>query len=270
MWQSGDEMTKYIANTPKKNPEIIVHPRTYKRGHHIGSHVHAQAQFLYSTSGLMNVTTPAGKFLVPPKRAVWIPPTIEHSVDVLTDIEMRSIYIEPSWLLKHSKHSHLTKIYLIEVNTLLRELILASHKKGTSKEKIELLINLTLLELTEAKGAASFLPMPIDARANTVALLTIKDITSTKDFDQLCFEANTSSRTITRLFTKDTKMSFREWRQRARIMNALELLEDGNRSIKQVANKLGFSSTASFTHAFKEVMKLTPTEFVSKKIASSN
>ncbi len=265
MWQSSDEMTKDIAKPPKSNTEIIVHPRAYKRGHHIGSHVHAQAQFLYSTSGLMNVTTPAGKFLVPPQRAVWIPPTIEHSVDVLTDIEMRSIYIEPSWLLKHSKHSQLNKLYLIEVSPLLRELILASHKKGASKEKVELLVNLALLELTQAKDAASFLPMPIDARANTVALLTMKDISSTKDFEQLCFEANASSRTITRLFNKETKMSFREWRQRARIMNALELLEDGNRSIKQVANKLGFSSTASFTHAFKEVMNLTPTEFLSKK-----
>ena len=160
----------------------------------------------------MNVTTPVGRFLVPPQRAVWIPPTIEHSIDVLTDIKMRSIYIELNWLLKHSKHAQLNKIYLIEVNTLLREAMLENHRSGTNQEKIELLVNLALLEPIEAKDGASFLSIPMDTRANTVALLAMKDIASSKDFVQLCFEVNASSRTITRLFNREVNMSFRESR----------------------------------------------------------
>lgn len=261
MWQPVYEMPNYIAKTPDMDKEIIVHPRSYKRGHQIGLHVHSQYQFLYSTSGLMNVTTPAGRFLVPPQRAVWIPPNIEHSVDVFTDIEMRSVYIESSWLERQSSYPKLNKVYLIEVNALLRELILATHKQKVGNERIDLLMRLALLELTQAQDAGTFLPMPVDARAKRVAELTLSDIHSTKDFEQLCFEANASNRTITRLFKNETKMSFREWRQRARIMNALELLEGKSRSIKQVAISLGFSSTASFAHAFKEVMGLTPTEF---------
>lgn len=263
MWQPIDEMPKDFAKTPISKTEITIHPRAYKRGHQIGSHVHAQSQFLYSISGLMNVTTPAGRFLVPPQRAVWIPTNIEHSVDVITDIEMRSVYIESSWLKRHTNYSKLNQVYLIEVNALLRELILATHQQKTSKEKINLLMTLALLELTGAEDASTFLPMPIDARAKKVAELTLSDVHSMKDFEQLCFEASASSRTITRLFTKETKMSFREWRQRARIMNALELLENKKLSIKQVAMSLGFSSTASFAHAFKEVMGITPTEFSS-------
>jgi AraC-like DNA-binding protein len=48
-------------------------------------------------------------------------------------------------------------------------------------------------------------------------------------------------------------------------MNALELFEDGNRSIKHVAGKIDFSSAASFAHAFKEIPHLTPTKFILKK-----
>ena len=261
MWQPIDEMPKDIAKPPKLSNGIITHPRSYKRGHQLGLHAHAQAQLLYVATGLVNVTTPIGRFLAPPQRAVWIPPMIEHSVDALTDIEMRSIYIEPSWLKQHSNHSQLNDVYVIEVNTLLRELILATYNKKATQEKIHLIVNLALHELSQAKDATTFLPMPIDTRAKKVAQLALDDIQSSMDFEQLCYEANASCRTITRLFNKEVKLSFREWRQRARIMNALELLEDRNKSIKQIASKLGFSSTASFTHAFKEVIGVTPTEF---------
>lgn len=261
MWQSINETTKYIAKKPMLDKEIITHPRLYKRGHHLGSHVHAQAQLLYVAKGLVNVTTPVGMFLAPPQRAVWIPSMIEHSVDVLTDIDMRNIYIEPSWLVRNSNQTQLNDVCVIDVSALLRELILATFDEAAVKEKIHLLMNLALFELTQAKDAVTFLPMPIDDRAKKVAQLALDDLKSIKDFDQLCHEANASTRTITRLFTKETELSFREWRQRARVMNALQLLENRKYSIKQIAIKLGYSSTASFSHAFKEVMGITPMEF---------
>ena len=257
-------MPKYIAKMPNQNKQIITHPRSYPTGFQLGLHAHTQAQLLYSASGLMNVTTPKGRFLVPPQKAVWIPPKIEHSVDVLADIEMRSIYLEPAWLKHYSKSTQLNEVYVIEVNALLRELILATYAKDITDDRVNLLVSLALLELVEAKDATTFLPMPRDERARIVANLALEDIACEKSFDQLCDDANASRRTITRLFNDETKLNFREWRQRARIMNAIELLEAQSRSIKQIAMRLGFSSTASFAHAFKEIMGTTPSEFLNK------
>lgn len=265
MWQSIDEMPKYIAKSPTSNKDIITNPQSYSRGHHLGSHVHSQAQLLYVAKGLVNVTTPSGRFLVPPHRAVWIPPTIEHGVDALTDIEMRSIYLEPSWLKQHPNYPALNSVHVIEVNTLLRELILAIYSQNISEEKIYLLMNLVLYELAETKNATTFLPMPSDVRAKKVAQLALQDIQSIKGFDQLCQEANASNRTITRIFANETKLSFREWRQRARIMHAIELLGEKKYSIKQITIKLGFSSTSAFAHAFKGIMGTTPSEFTNPR-----
>lgn len=177
---------------------------------------------------------------------------------------MRSIYLEPSWLKRHSKSAQLNEVYVIEVNALLRELILAAYAKDITEDRINLLVSLAILELAEAKDATTFLPMPTDDRARIVASLALEDIACEKSFDQLCDDANASRRTITRLFTNETKLNFREWRQRARIMNAIELLGAQSRSIKQIAVRLGFSSTAAFAHAFKEVMGITPSEFLDK------
>ena len=48
--------------------------------------------------GTMQVTTPKGRWLVPPDRAVWVPARLVHAIDVLADIEMRTLYFELAWL----------------------------------------------------------------------------------------------------------------------------------------------------------------------------
>jgi len=256
-------MPKYIAEMPLKTTEIIIQPRAYPKGFRLGTHVHSQAQLLYSASGLMNVATPKGIFLVPPQRACWIPPNIEHSVDVLADIDMKNIYLERSWVNRNSLNPQLNQEYVVEVTDLLRELILAAFEPGIEEHKLHLLIQLVLLELPVAKDVATFLPMPLDLRARKVAENALSDKKCLKTFDELCIDANCSNRTMSRIFLEDTRLNFRAWRQRARIMNALQSLQFNQKSIKQISFDLGFSSSAAFAHAFKEVTGKSPTAYKS-------
>ena len=43
---------------------------TYRKGHRIHTHMHREAQLVYAAKGTMQVTTPKGRWLVPPDRAV--------------------------------------------------------------------------------------------------------------------------------------------------------------------------------------------------------
>jgi AraC-like DNA-binding protein len=61
-------------------------------------------------------------------------------------------------------------------------------------------------------------------------------------------------------------LTYKEWRQRARIMVAVEALAGGNVSIKQIAARTGFASPAAFGHAFRQVMGMTPGDFISRAI----
>jgi transcriptional regulator GlxA family with amidase domain len=83
--------------------------------------------------------------------------------------------------------------------------------------------------------------------------------------EELAREAGTSARTISRLFPIETRLTFKEWRQRARIMAAVEMLGTGHRSVKQVASRLGFSSTAAFGHAFRQIMGVPPGRMLRKQ-----
>ena len=45
----------------------------YKKGVRLDTHMHREAQLVYAANGTMQVTTPRGRWLVPPDRAVWVP-----------------------------------------------------------------------------------------------------------------------------------------------------------------------------------------------------
>src|ERR1700730_16978584 len=104
VWPTNIEETPIVAPvSPNHGFSLAGHgvaalARSYPPGTPLGTHAHAEAQLLFAASGVMQVTTPKGRWLVPPRRAVWVPPRSEHAVDMLSDLEMRSLYIAPVWL----------------------------------------------------------------------------------------------------------------------------------------------------------------------------
>jgi AraC-like DNA-binding protein len=244
--------------------------RFYERGVHLGLHVHAEAQLLFASRGVMQVTTPKGRWLVPPRRAVWVPPRLEHAVDMLTDLEMRSLYIAPTWLASHPELPRLGREFVVAVGTLLRELVLAMFADGADPRRVDLLARLALFELAEAENAATFMPMPSDPRARRVAEQILAEPAGVRDLDDLARSAGASPRTVTRLFPAETDLTFKEWRQRARILASVEMLNSGRTPVSVVAARLGFSSTAAFGHAFRQVLGIPPGEFMNRPAGLDN
>ena len=67
-------------------------------------------------------------------------------------------------------------------------------------------------------------------------------------------------KTIQRLFRKETGMTFGQWRQQARLMQALERIALGER-IVDVAATLGYDSPSAFASMFKRQFGITPSQF---------
>src|SRR3954451_20151553 len=99
--------------------------RTYRKGIRLGTHMHREAQLVYAATGTMQVTTPKGRWLVPPDRAVWVPALSEHAIDVLADIEMRTLYFELAWLRREARSHSLDAEFVVRVSPLLHQTILA-------------------------------------------------------------------------------------------------------------------------------------------------
>ena len=71
---------------------------THPDGYRVPVHRHSRAQLLYAVNGVVMVVTEVGRWMVPPDHAMWIPAWIDHSVEILGDVHMHSIYAQPDAL----------------------------------------------------------------------------------------------------------------------------------------------------------------------------
>jgi AraC-like DNA-binding protein/mannose-6-phosphate isomerase-like protein (cupin superfamily) len=240
--------------------------RNYRKGTRLGTHMHREAQLVYAAKGTMQVTTPKGRWLVPPDRAVWVPARFEHSIDVLADIQMRTLYFDLAWLAREDRSRSLEAEFVVRVSRLLHESILALFDGRDDPDRTDLLIRLAMLELHQAEDPTTFIPLPHEPRCRRAADIVLADPTATHEIETLAREVGTSTRTLSRLFSTETQLSFKSWCQRARIASAIERLSmDPIVSVKQLAADLGYASFPAFSHAFRQVTGKTPTEFSGEK-----
>src|SRR6202161_2198291 len=240
--------------------------RTYSKGVRLDTHMHREAQLVYAARGTMQVTTPKGAWLVPPDRAVWVPARLGHSIDVLADIDMRTLYFDVPWLAQEQRSTSLDAEFVVRVSRLLHETILALFDDRNDPDRTELLVRLALLELHHAEDSTTFIPLPHEPRCRRAADIVLGDPTGSHDIETLARAVGTSARTLSRLFSSETQLSFKSWCQRARIAAAIEKLSTKvGVSVKQIARELGYASVPAFSHAFRQVTGKTPTEFTDRE-----
>ena len=257
MLRQSMSMTRQLPNQPPFR--MLRGSKT--RGAEGELHRHDDAQLICAASGTVQVYTAAGRWLVPPQLAVWVPAGMSHRIDVLSDVEHRMIYWHPTTLRTWIPSASLGRAFALRVTALLRELILSAFAADATPAKTELVVRLILHELTETPDAPTFLPLPASATLRRVVDLAFADAASRLDIGDLACRAATSVRTISRLFPVETGLTYKAWRQRARIVLAIDQLSTGT-AINQVAADVGFSSTAAFCFAFRQVTSMTPSSFL--------
>src|SRR6478609_4761207 len=93
--------------------------RHVRKGTRLPPHMHQESQLVYAATGTMQVTTPKGRWLVPPDRAVWVPARLGHAIDVLADVQMRTLYFDLAWLKRERQGASLASEFVVRVSPLL-------------------------------------------------------------------------------------------------------------------------------------------------------
>lgn len=233
----------------------------YQRGEVDPPHYHIEGQLLFAIRGVMLVETEENRWVIPPQRALWLPPLQVHSYSLLSRTELRAIYVSSSLIAECTNFSKSNQVHVITATALVKELIaglFSADYHPPSQRKMALL----LLEiLSEAPPLAAELPMPRDERLFRAAREMMVSHCWDVSLSDMADKASMSERSFSRQFINDTGFSFRTWKQRARICASLDLLSNGL-SIKQVAWQLGFSCPAAFSAAFRSILGSTPREFL--------
>jgi|SRR5579862_6258289 AraC-like DNA-binding protein len=249
--------------TAEQEPFLAVRSlaTNYASGYRIELHRHPWHQLLFASSGAMTVTTSQASWMIPAGRAVFIPASSAHALRMWGLVEMRTLYLSPPLTSFEDKECR-----VIEVAPLLRELILRTVERSGLDSRsapdswmIGLLEDEVKTAMAAAEGSPLALPMPADGRALALAhhVLAQPSRVNGQSVDALAQQHGVARRTLERRFRDETGMSFGMWRQKARLLDSIRLLAEGN-SVTNAALDSGYSSVSAFIAAFKNTFGYTP------------
>jgi len=222
-------------------------------------HSHRWGQLAYAADGVIEVHTDAGRFVAPPQRAIWIPAGIVHRVSCGPATCIRSLYIQPDipgWANDCCR--------VIVVSPLLREMI--RHFSQLPVEYAEQgrdgrFASLLLEMIGDAQEVELMLPLPGSPLLQKLCRRLREHPEEKHHLTEWARQAGVSEKTLSRLFLRETGLSFRHWRQRMRLLGALPALERGD-SVTEVALACGYDSLSAFIAAFKKQFNCTPGNFL--------
>lgn len=250
-------MARPVAALADEYPPNHVDPR----------HSHARAQLLYASMGVMVVDTDDASFVVPPERAVWVPAEVEHEVLCRSAVSVRTLYVDTG-----ARPGLPARCKVFEVSTLLRELIIEATRipieydeTGRDGRVMALLLD----EITATPAAPLHIPMPRHEHLAAVCRDLLADPARQETLDDWAARARMGRRTFTRLFRRETGMTFAAWRQHVRLMEALSRLAVGQR-VTQVAFDVGYSSSSAFTAMFHRTFGMAPAQYFRGETARSD
>ena len=224
--------------------------------HDSGLHQHQKGQLLYAPHGCITLTLEQAICILPPTKAVWIPPGTMHRAQMTNVVAYRSVYFDV-----HEFECPIA-ITTVDVDELLKALInrMALWEWDIEPEQTTKATELFWQEFYSAQIHSLMLALPQDRRLTRFRQQIAKPRFLPPSLSQLAEQAGASSKTISRIFKAETGMNYQDWRQQWRLMKAIELLATPL-PVAEVAHQLDFSSDSAFIAFFKQQTGKTPLAF---------
>ncbi|HEX5687574.1 MAG TPA: helix-turn-helix transcriptional regulator [Ideonella sp.] len=241
--------------------------------HHmdIQPHWHSWAQLVFSMSGAVRVSAQGdgsdSSYLVPPSRAVWIPPGVVHAVTAVEQADLRTVYLHEGAVQQLAASSDWSECRVLDVTPLLRELViqLATAPDGEAVDEPDRTreqgINTLILdELRRARSVQLGLPLPREGRLRRVCDAMLDEPLRHADIEGWAAEAATSARTLSRWFSEELGTSYGQWRQQLLLAKALAMAAR-KLPMNLIAAELGYASPSAFSAMVTRAVGMPPSRF---------
>ncbi|NDU76718.1 helix-turn-helix domain-containing protein [Actinomadura sp. DSM 109109] len=227
-------------------------------GEWIPPHEHTYHQLAWTRRGVLSVGVDEVYWVLPPTRALWLPAGVTHTTGATRDAVLCSLYLAPDrcpvdW----------SEPTAVGVDGLLAELIGYLDRADLTDEARSRAEAVVPDLLRPLPTRPINVPQPTDERVQVVAAALLADPADPRSLEAHARAAGVSRRTLTRLFVRDTGMSFDHWRTQARLRAALPLLAEGQ-PVSRVAHSVGYATPSAFLAAFRRTVGTTPKRYLLK------
>ena len=238
-------------------------------------HHHECAQIALSAAGVVRMTMDDGTFIVPPSRALWIPPGVEHAVSVVEDAELLTLYLhQPRGRVgpqvARAQQAPWRQCRVLEVSELLRAVALELDTRPDARglslsadalQREQRLNALLFDELRRARPVPLGVSLPQDKRLRALCEAVLDDPVRHATLEGWASDAGASARTVARLFRSELGTSFAQWRQQVLLARAVTLAA---RKVPMagIAAELGYASASAFSAMVRRTVGAPPSRFL--------
>ncbi|MCD2341873.1 helix-turn-helix transcriptional regulator [Ideonella azotifigens] len=225
-------------------------------------HHHRKGQFLLWMRGVLTCEVAGGLWLVPPGSAIWVPGGVRHRMEAAGTIECYVVYVDPA-----VGDALPRDCCTLSTTPLLRELVIRSaalpmrYEEGAMASR---LMTLLVDEMASAQPGLVHLPLPTDKRLGRLVEWLMASPSDAVSIDAWAARMDISPRTLSRLVSRETGMSFGRWRRQLHILLALQWLARGA-TVQDVAAGLGYENASNFVVMFRKVLGETPGRYLKSR-----
>ena len=238
---------------------IIAIGNNYPAGHRIAPHQHRRGQLISGASGLIVLATPEGTWVMPPQRGMWIPPATAHHVRMVGAVSMQSLYVEPDAVPSMPTHCQ-----VVGISPFMRSLITEALDLPLEYEpgsRAAAIMGLIQREMPQLPVLPLSLQYPTHGPLAERCRRFVERPSIHETINDWSTELGMSRRAFTRLFRRETGLSFLAWRQQACLLCAMPRLASGE-AVTTVAIDLGYENPAAFTLMFKRAFGSPPLTYL--------
>jgi AraC-like DNA-binding protein len=257
MVESADFLTD-IDKVPES--VYVMHERNEFR---LPWHTHCKGQLIYIEGGVAYIHLVEKTLIIPARHYVWIPKGMKHYVEMHKSVIIISLYFYSD---DDDDHPFFNKGGIYPINTLLMQML-----SYTTKWKRDILpgekafpflagIKNILPEISK-KALPIAVPTTENERMQPVIIYIREHLLQPLTLVTLCSKTGFSERTLSRLFQETMNISFLQYFKLLRMVKAIEMMLQTDKSMSEIAYTLGYNNLSAFSNIFYQLTRTRPSEF---------
>lgn len=222
-------------------------------------HSHTKAQLVFVDEGFQYLHTEHSRFLLPQNHAAWIPSGLSHRTSsTVPTVSLRTLYFDTGQLPPFYECLH-----FFSVPDVLKKMILYTEKWSQKSAFIlseDYFLKAILFELPSfiEESVPLQIPIPQTPKLKSVVEFLNSQYHNDIKIADVATEFHLGLRTLERHFKKETGISIAKYLQLVRIVKAVELLNQAQYTVSEIAYLTGYKSIQSFSNSFYQLLGKRP------------
>lgn len=258
------EQQRHIDLVNRSSDNEIYIRKTGRKEINMTSHAHDKYQIVYTLLGTIHIQVEGTSYFVPEKHIAWIPSQLAHEIS--SNNRQVSLVIFYLLLDGIAEKDVRRQFSIYNTNEMIVENLkfIATSGPLIDGEQTPELFHFALAFfrllpsiVPESEILLKTLVIPNDPRLIPILDYMKAHINENLTIERVAREHGLSVRNLSRLFNA-SGIRFSNYMNHQRIVRAIEMLADGEMTMKQVAYEVGFSTPSHFDRVFKQLTGMTP------------